>query len=100
MKNWIVYLVKCSDDTLYCGVTNNIKNRLVVHNAGRGAKYTRSRLPVTLLLVSKVMSKSEALKLEHRVKRQRANAKVAYLREHAVDGFEYSLVPEMLRKTK
>jgi len=49
------------------------------HNAGRGAKYTRSRFPVSLLVVSKSMSKSEALKLEYRVKHQGKNKKVDYL---------------------
>jgi putative endonuclease len=39
---WVVYLVRCSDNTLYCGVTKDLENRLVAHNAGKGAKYTKS----------------------------------------------------------
>ncbi len=65
---WVVYLIRCSDESLYCGITNNLKNRLIAHNSGRGAKYTRSRRPVKLLGASSAMTKSEALKLEYRVK--------------------------------
>ena len=67
-KNWVVYLVRCSDKTLYCGITNNLRKRLKSHNLGKGAKYTRSRTPVELLGISSEMTKSDALKLEHRVK--------------------------------
>jgi putative endonuclease len=66
---WVVYLVRCSDNSLYCGVTNDLDSRLVAHNSGRGAKYTKSRRPVKLVSVSQKMSKSEAFKLEHRIKR-------------------------------
>jgi putative endonuclease len=65
---WVVYLIRCSDESLYCGITNNLKNRLAAHNLGRGAKYTRSRRPVELVGASSEMTKSEALKLEYRVK--------------------------------
>ena len=79
MKNeyqeWVVYLIQCSDDSLYCGVTNNLKNRLAAHNSGRGAKYTRFRRPVTLVGVSSKMTKSEAFKLEYRVKKVPAGKK-------------------------
>ena len=79
--SWRVYLVKCGDGSLYCGVTNNIEKRLAIHNAGKGARYTRRRLPVTLLLTSRVMDKREALKLERQVKKQRAATKVDYLKK-------------------
>ena len=67
-KKWVVYLVQCSDKSLYCGITNNLKKRLDQHNLGKGAKYTRSRTPVALFGTSPAMTKSDALKLEHRVK--------------------------------
>jgi putative endonuclease len=60
---------------LYCGITNNLKNRLAAHNSGRGAKYTRSRRPVELVGASSEMTKSDALKLEYRVKRLPAGRK-------------------------
>ena len=79
MKNeyqeWVVYLIRCSDDSLYCGITNNLKNRLAAHNSGRGAKYTKTRRPVTLVGVSATMTKGDALKLEYRVKRVPAGKK-------------------------
>lgn len=75
-KKWVVYLVKCADGSLYCGVTNDVKKRLDVHNRGKGAKYTRSRRPVELAATSPLMSKSDALKLEYRVKKKKAKRKV------------------------
>lgn len=86
MNNWIVYLVRCSDDSLYCGATNNITKRIKAHNTGKGSKYTRSRLPVILLLTSKQLSKSDALKLEYLVKKQKANEKVDYLKGYKIRG--------------
>ena len=68
-KKWVVYLVRCDDNSLYCGVSNDIKSRLIEHNSGKGAKYTRSRRPVELVGVGPQMSKSEALKLEYWIKR-------------------------------
>ena len=67
-RQWVVYLIRCSDESLYCGITNNLKNRLAAHNSGRGAKYTRSRRPVELVAASSEMTKGDALKLEYRVK--------------------------------
>ena len=76
---WVVYLIRCSDESLYCGITNNLKNRLAMHNSGRGAKYTRSRKPVELVGTSYEMTKSEALKLEHKIKKLPADQKIAKL---------------------
>ena len=74
-RQWVVYLIRCSDESLYCGITNNLKNRLIAHNSGRGAKYTRSRRPVELVVASSEMTKSDALKLEYRVKQVPASKK-------------------------
>jgi putative endonuclease len=74
-KRWIVYLIRCADESLYCGITNNLKNRLIAHNSGRGAKYTRSRRPVELVVASFEMTKSDALKMEYRVKQVPASKK-------------------------
>jgi len=74
-RQWVVYLVRCSDESLYCGITNNLKNRLIAHNSGRGAKYTRSRRPVELVGAGSAMTKSNALKLEYRVKHVPAGSK-------------------------
>lgn len=76
---WVVYLIRCSDETLYCGITNNLKKRFAAHNSGSGAKYTRSRQPLELIGASSGMTKSEALKLEYRVKQLPAAAKIIEL---------------------
>jgi putative endonuclease len=78
-KNWVVYLLRCSDNSLYCGVSNNIEKRVVEHNSGMGAKYTRSRLPVVLVGTSRDMAKVEAFKLEYRIKQLPAELKIAEL---------------------
>jgi len=74
-RQWVVYLVRCSDESLYCGTSNNLKNRLEAHNSGKGAKYTRFRRPVEWVAVSPEMTKSHALKLEYRVKQLPASKK-------------------------
>lgn len=63
------YLVRCSDNSLYAGWTNDIEKRLQAHNAGTGAKYTRARLPVTLAYLESFDTKSEAMKREAALKR-------------------------------
>ncbi|MBC8394318.1 MAG: GIY-YIG nuclease family protein, partial [Deltaproteobacteria bacterium] len=75
-RQWVVYLIRRSDKSLYCGIINNLKKRLAMHNSGRGAKYTRSRRPVELVRASSEMTKSDALKLEYQVKRVPARKKI------------------------
>ena len=79
MKNWSVYILKCSDDSLYCGSTNNIEKRIKLHNNGKGAKYTRGRSPVSLIAIKDGMTKSQALSLEFKIKKQKRENKVAFL---------------------
>lgn len=63
------YLVRCSDDSLYAGWTNDIEKRLKAHNDGTGAKYTKSRRPVTLAYFEAFETKSEAMKREAALKK-------------------------------
>ncbi len=77
---WTVYLVKCSDNSLYCGITNDLKRRLRAHDLGKGAKYTRSRNPVELVEKSARMTKSDALKLENHIKSLPAKLKLSELK--------------------
>ena len=79
-KKWVVYLVRCSDKSLYCGISNDLKNRLIEHNSGKGARYTRSRRPVELVGTSPEMTKGEALRLEYRIKQLSAGKKMAELK--------------------
>ena len=68
-RRWRAYLLRCADDSLYAGVTNAIAARVAAHNAGRGARYTRARRPVTLAWRSLPLAKSPAHRLEARLKR-------------------------------
>lgn len=63
-----LYLLRCADGTLYTGITNDLAKRLAVHQAGKGAKYTRARLPVELVYSEECGSRSQALKRELEVK--------------------------------
>lgn len=68
MKQWCVYIVRCKDDTLYTGVSNDIEHRLQLHNSGRGAKYTKFRTPVTLVYKELSPDRSTAQKREYVLK--------------------------------
>jgi predicted GIY-YIG superfamily endonuclease len=65
---FFVYMVRCADGTLYTGFARDPDARVGVHNSGKGAKYTRSRLPVSLVYVEQCESLSAALKREHQLK--------------------------------
>ena len=81
--DWKVYLLRCADNSLYCGITNDLNSRIEKHNAGKGAKYTQSRMPVELVAASRGLSKGEALRLEHYIKQQPAGKKVETLKQSA-----------------
>jgi putative endonuclease len=65
---WFVYVVRCGDGSLYTGIATDVAARVSVHNDGRGARYTRSRRPVTLVYVERKRSRSTALKRELAIK--------------------------------
>jgi putative endonuclease len=73
---WVVYLVRCADGTLYCGITNDLAARLAAHEAGNGAKYTRGRGPLELVATQRCRDKRIALRIEHAVKRMRKHDKL------------------------
>lgn len=70
------YILKCSDGTLYCGWTNNLEKRLKAHNEGKGAKYTRSRSPVTLVYYEEFETSVEAQKREYQIKQMTRQEKL------------------------
>lgn len=80
---WHVYLLRCRDGSLYCGITSNLERRLAQHNglAPGGARYTRSRRPATIEASVPCESKSQALRLEARVKALKATHKLSGLLE-------------------
>ena len=73
---YFVYILVCEDDTLYCGYTNDLEARLIAHNSGKGAKYTKSRLPVRMVYHESFETKSDALKREAAIKKMSRNEKL------------------------
>ena len=73
---WFVYLLECSDTSLYCGITNNLEKRLSTHNSGKGAKYTRNKLPVKLVWFKECLDKSIASKEEYKIKKLKRENKL------------------------
>ena len=76
-----VYMVMCVDGTIYTGYTTNLNRRIEMHNSGRGAKYTRSRLPVAPVYKEVLPSKSEALKREAALKKLTRTEKLKLIKE-------------------
>lgn len=68
MAAFYVYILRCKDRSLYTGWTTDVAKRVVQHNLGRGAKYTRGRLPVTLIYTEKFLSKEDAMRREYEIK--------------------------------
>ncbi|HXP52463.1 MAG TPA: GIY-YIG nuclease family protein [Bacteroidia bacterium] len=75
-ETWYTYILECSDGALYVGTTNNIAERVLKHNTGKGAKYTRGRGPVTLLYSHSFESRSEACKREYELKKHSRTEKL------------------------
>jgi putative endonuclease len=81
---WFVYILECGDGTLYTGITNNIEARIGSHRAGKGAKYTRGRLPLRLVCIILCRNKGAALKKEYAIKRLSRNEKLALIRNTTI----------------
>ena len=75
-----VYLLHCADDTYYCGWTTNLTARVAAHNAGTGAKYTRSRRPVALVYFEEYEDRHEALSREWHIKRMSREEKLELIK--------------------
>lgn len=69
MEQNYTYLLRCADGTFYCGWTNHLKERVRIHNEGRGAKYTKGRRPVELVYYEEFATRQEAMKRECAIKR-------------------------------
>jgi putative endonuclease len=69
LEVWFVYIAECADGTLYTGIALDVPARIAEHDAGRGARYTRGRGPLTLRAVRRCASKARALRLEYALKR-------------------------------
>ena len=78
---WYVYMLRCGDGSLYTGCTDDVDRRLAVHQSGKGAKYTRSRLPVTLAYQEEQPDRSAALRREAAIKRLSRAKKLELIQE-------------------
>ncbi len=81
-KKAYMYVVECADGTLYTGYTTNVQKRIKTHNSGKGAKYTRSRLPVKLIYQESFDSKEAAMSAESYFKQKTRQQKLEYIEEH------------------
>jgi len=81
-NKWYVYIVECSDGSLYTGITTDVQRRLLEHNFSfKAAKYTRSRRPVHVVWTKEVDNRSEASKEEYRIKKLSRKKKLAIIQE-------------------
>lgn len=78
---WYVYILRCGDNTLYTGVTDNVTRRLAAHRSGKGAKYTRGRGPLELAYMEEVPDKSAALRREAAIKKSSRREKERLIQE-------------------
>jgi putative endonuclease len=85
-KTWYVYMLQCSDGTIYTGITNDLVTRIIKHNSGKGAKYTRSRTPVKLKASWAYELKSEAAKVEYAFKQLSRTDKIKLIRDYKLKG--------------
>jgi homoserine kinase type II len=94
-KTWVVYILRCADNTLYTGITNNMNKRLEAHHQGTAAKYTRSRRPVELLTTGAEMERGEARRLEMKIQKLPRAKKIA-----ALEKYRYPKSAKMGKKTE
>lgn len=74
------YILKCKDDSLYTGWTNDLKKRITSHNTGKGAKYTKARRPVELVYYEEFQTREEAMKREYAIKQLSRKEKEALIK--------------------
>ena len=79
---WLIYVLRCSDNSLYTGITNNIEKRMLLHNKGKGSKYVFSRKPFVKVYEEIAISKSDALKLEYKIKKMTKKEKENFIISH------------------
>ena len=81
-REYIVYMLSCGDGSLYTGITTDIVSRITAHNSGKGAKYTRSRLPVHLVYQETCENRSAALRRELEIKALSREGKLQMLQSY------------------
>jgi putative endonuclease len=81
-KDWTIYILECSDKSLYSGITKNLENRIILHKNGKASRYTRCRLPVKLVFCEKNLSHSDALKKEIMIKKFTRKKKIEFINNY------------------
>lgn len=82
---WQVYILKCADDTLYTGITNDIERRLVAHNDGTASKYTRTRRPASIVYTAPYPDRSTASREEIRIKKLSRGEKLGLINKFPIN---------------
>ena len=90
-----VYILKCGDDSLYTGYTNDLENRIKMHESGNGAKYTRGRGPFQVMFVEKFPTKEEAMKREYEIKQLTRKGKFQLIRDKLKEVMQYDSTKEL-----
>lgn len=88
-SKYYVYILLCNDKTFYIGTSNNVKKRVATHNAGKGAKYTKTRRPVKLMYTEELENKSQALKREIAIKKLSRLQKENLLKSNGINWRDY-----------
>lgn len=83
-ESWFIYILKCGDGSLYTGSTNDLEARVKKHSSGKGAKYTRSHLPVTLVYSEKSANRSSATKREAEIKKLSRKEKLFLIKKSLI----------------
>jgi putative endonuclease len=91
---WWVYLARCGDGTLYCGITRDVQARISAHGSGKGARYTRGRGPIVLLAAHRCRDQGTALRIERAIKGLSRSEKL----EAAADGRRWAAVARAARE--
>lgn len=81
---WFVYIVRCADGSLYTGIARDVAARIALHDAGKGARYTRGRGPLRLCAKKKCATKGDALRLEHAIKQLPRERKERFARARRI----------------
>lgn len=97
-EKYYTYILECADGSLYTGITNDTEKRLKVHNSGKGAKYTRGRLPVTLIYREEANTKGEALTRESQIKKLTREEKLKLINQRANEPLETIVTKQKFQK--
>lgn len=86
-KQWYVYILECWDDSLYTGITNDLDKRMEIHRSGTGSKYVKMKRFKQLLHTIKAANKTDAAKMEYKIKQLERNDKITFFMKHPMLDF-------------